>query len=122
MALLRHTSSNMSHKTSMPSVDEADHVKEEATFKEKQLKTSSQTLERLGVEKERLESDLASIEILDTKIAQERVVLNHKIENMEREIDVFGDMELVRKQSERTMKDLQVFVLISSIDISLCLF
>jgi len=94
----------------MPSVDEADHVKEEATFKEKQLKTSSQTLERLGVEKERLESDLASIEILDTKIAQERVVLNHKIENMEREIDVFGDMELVRKQSERTMKDLQVFI------------
>ena len=107
VALLRQLSSNKSHQENLPSVEEADHVRDEASYKEKQLKTSEQTLSKLEREKNKIQENLASLESLDEKILQEKESISARMQAMRQDMDVFDHLERVRAEADDSMAYLQ---------------
>lgn len=107
VALLRQLSTNKSHQENLPSIEEADHIRDEASYKEKQLRTSEQTLSKLEKEKNKIQENLTSLESLDEKILQEKESIQTRMQAMQQDMNVFDHLEQVRAEAEESISYLQ---------------
>ncbi|KAB7496428.1 hypothetical protein Anas_09933, partial [Armadillidium nasatum] len=80
-------------------------MRSDLTFKEGELKKSQYTEQSLRSEHLNLQANLQRIEALESKVAKEKVDLQNRLEKMEKEIDVFSDINgLKRKMEEKRIQ------------------
>jgi intraflagellar transport protein 74 len=106
VALLEHVSLGLEQEHSMPSQQRLREMKDEATFKERQLESSQQTTSRLVHERRQREAELLKIENLDEKIGVELGSLKHKMERMRADMIEFDDTEGLRHRAAATISQL----------------
>ncbi|RXG55374.1 Intraflagellar transport protein 74-like protein [Armadillidium vulgare] len=105
VAILEKISKNMSHFGNLPSSHEFTSMRSDLTFKEGELKKSQYTEQSLRSEHLNLQANLQRIEALESKVAKEKVDLQNRLEKMEKEIDVFSDINgLKRKMEEKRIQ------------------
>ncbi|KAJ8606934.1 hypothetical protein CTAYLR_008637 [Chrysophaeum taylorii] len=106
VALLEHVSQGLEHENNMPSQQQLREMRDEATFKERQLESSQQTTLRLLQEKKQREAELAKIDNLDEKIQIELASLEKKMGVMRADMIEFDDLDGLRRRAAATMSAL----------------
>lgn len=106
VALLEHVSQGLEQQHSMPSQQRLREMRDEATFKERQLESSQQTTQRLIQERKQREAEMIKIENLDEKIQIELSSLQQKMEVMRSDMTEFDDVEGLRHRAAATMSAL----------------
>eukprot|EP00947_MAST-08B_sp_MAST-8B-sp1_P001371 g1371.t1 len=107
VALLEHMSKNAEREYSMPDRDTVNDMREDLTFKERQMESSKSTQARLEAELAKRNQELEKINTLDSKINVELTSLNSKMEQMRRDMIDFDNVSGLRDVSDRTTRDLQ---------------
>ncbi|CAM9166558.1 unnamed protein product [Chrysoparadoxa australica] len=102
VALLEHISSGLEAQHNIPDKDKMAEIKDESTFKEKQLKSSETTMKRLQTERNKRQQELEKVNSLDAKIPMELETLNDKIAQMKEGLAQFEDIEGLREEAART--------------------
>ncbi|EGB04506.1 hypothetical protein AURANDRAFT_38960 [Aureococcus anophagefferens] len=90
----------------MPSQQRLREMRDEATFKERQLESSQQTTQRLIQERKQREAEMLKIENLDEKIQIELASLQQKMEVMRGDMLEFDDIDGLRQRAAATMSAL----------------
>ena len=106
VALLEHISLGLERETTMPTQNEYESMKEEATFKERQYESAKETTVRLLKEKEQREAELIKIDNLDEKIHIELDSLHQRMDAMRQDMLSFDDLDGLRRQANTTMSGL----------------
>jgi intraflagellar transport protein 74 len=106
IALLEHVSQGLEQQNSMPSQQRLREMRDEATFKERQLESSQQTTQRLIQERKQREAEMLKIENLDEKIQIELASLQQKMEVMRGDMLEFDDIDGLRQRAAATMSAL----------------
>ena len=106
-ALLEHISAGIGAKDSMPSTERLSEMKDEVSFKTKQLETSQQTMQRLQEQRVKRVQELEKINTLDEKIGVELKQLQEKMGTMKDEIKGFDDVEGLRNRATFTKDELE---------------
>jgi len=104
VALLEHISSSLAAEQDMPTQQRLKEMKEEATFKEKQLESSQQTMQRLQNERKQRLAEMEKIKNLDEKIQIELASLTNKIESMQAEMVEFDDIDGLSRRASQTVE------------------
>ena len=104
--LLEHISQGLEQQSSMPSQQRLREMRDEASFKERQLESSQQTTLRLTRERKQRETEMAKIETLDEKIQIELSSLRQKMKMMQSDMIEFDDITGLRKRASTTMSAL----------------
>lgn len=107
VALLEHISNGLAAEQDMPSQQRLKEMREEATFKEKQLESSQQTMQRLQNERKQRLAEMEKIKNLDEKIQIELASLTTKIESMSGEMVEFEDIDGLSRRASATVEYLQ---------------
>jgi len=107
VALLEHISEGLSRQDAMPSRERVRGMRDDLTFKEKQLESAEATKERLEMERKKCQSELQKINTLDQKIQVELKSLTEKMESMKTEMDEFSDIPALREAAENTREELE---------------
>ena len=82
-------------------------MKDEATFKEKQLESSQQTMQRLQNERMQRLAEMEKIRNLDEKIQLELLSLSQKMEMMQGEMCEFEDIDGLSRRAPQTVEYLR---------------
>ena len=82
----------------LPTQERLEEMKDEVSFKTKQLETSQQTMARLQDQRVKRIEEMEKIDSLDEKIGVELKQLQEKMETMKGEMSGFEDIEGLRKQ------------------------
>merc|ERR1719486_1663863 len=82
IALLEHISTGLGEEDAMPSQQRLKEMKEEASFKERALESSQQTMQRLQTERKQRLAEMEKIQNLDEKIQVELASLDQKMASM----------------------------------------
>mmetsp|Transcript_9149 Transcript_9149/g.18313 ORF Transcript_9149/g.18313 Transcript_9149/m.18313 type:complete len:581 (+) Transcript_9149:55-1797(+) len=106
VALLEHISSGIGSTDEMPSAERLEEMKDEVSFKTKQLETSQQTMARLQQQRTKRIGEMEKINKLDEKIGIELGQLNEKIKSMREEMVSFDDVEGLRSRATFTKEEL----------------
>lgn len=106
VALLEHISQGLEQENNMPSQEQLEEMRDEATFKERHLESSKQTAERLSLEAKQREAELLKIDNLDEKIHIEIASLEQKMSVMRSDMEEFDDLEGLRQRHGATMSSL----------------
>lgn len=104
--LLAHISEGLGRRGQMPSKDHVQGMKEDLSFKQRQLDSAEGTKNRLEQELKKRNMELEKINTLDEKIVIELQSLNTKISTMNSEMGEFAGVEDLRDAAERTRKQL----------------
>lgn len=107
VALLEHTSQGLEREGNMPNKNKLMEMKDDLSFKEKQLETSQMTKERLEKELVKRQSELEKINTLDEKIRLELGSLFEKLETMQSDMVAFKNIDNLRAMAEDTKQQLQ---------------
>ena len=107
VALLEHISTGLKRENNMPSAGNASEMREDLSFKERQLESSQSTKARLQQELTKRNSELEKINTLDDKISVELTSLNEKIESMLGEMGDFNNIDGLRDSADSTRSHLQ---------------
>lgn len=107
VALLQHISQGLESKSSLPSEQRLQDMKDEATFKERQLKGSTRTLQDLQGHKRRAEQELAKLQNLDVNINNELQELASNMDKWREEMAAFEDLDGLRSSAADTMAYLE---------------
>mmetsp|Transcript_36578 Transcript_36578/g.113167 ORF Transcript_36578/g.113167 Transcript_36578/m.113167 type:complete len:359 (-) Transcript_36578:207-1283(-) len=99
VALLEHISQGLEQQKSMPSQQGLREMRDEASFKERQLESSQETTRRLVQERAQREKEMAKIDTLDEKIQIELVSLEQKMEVMRSDMVEFDNIEGLRQRA-----------------------
>jgi intraflagellar transport protein 74 len=102
VALLEHISRDLNRRHNMPSAQHLEQMKEDLSFKKRQVDASQSTHLRLRQELQKREGELEKINGLDAKISVELKSLGEKIEVMQEEMKSFDDLEGLREQADAT--------------------
>eukprot|EP00941_MAST-03F_sp_MAST-3F-sp1_P000985 g985.t1 len=108
VALLEHISRDLNRKNNMPSQSNLKAMKEDLSFKQRQVDASKSTQESLKRELEKRQGELEKIDGLETKIETELKSLKSKIEVMQEEMISFDDLEGLRTEADNTRRQLVV--------------
>lgn len=106
VALLEHMSGEIEREHAMPTREQAKEMASDVDDKKRELGASKTTMERLREELRKRQSELTKITTLDEKIQLELSSLRAKMTTMKAELEVFEDLDALRKQSEATTEDL----------------
>lgn len=106
VALLEHISNGLEQQNSMPSQQRLNELRDEATFRERQLESSQQTTQRLIQERKHREAEMQKIETLDEKIEIELESLQQKMQVMVSDMVEFDDIDGLRHRAATTMSSL----------------
>merc|ERR1711861_19053 len=101
--LLEHISQGLEQRSSMPSQQRLREMRDEASFKERQLESSQHTTLRLTQERKQREAEMAKIETLEEKIQIELSSLQQKMKMMQSDMIEFDDVNGLRKRASTTM-------------------
>jgi len=107
VALLEHISVGLKRENNMPSQGSASEMREDLSFKERQLESSQSTKSRLQQELTKRNSELEKINTLDDKISVELTSLNEKIESMLGEMGDFNNIDGLKDSADSTRTHLQ---------------
>ncbi|XP_071952265.1 intraflagellar transport protein 74 homolog [Antedon mediterranea] len=106
VALLGHISRNVGRQKHMPTPKELARMQDDLNFKQNEMQKSEATASSLAGESTRLQVDLEKVEQLEMKIKEEMEQLKLAIDEMQSELDVFSDLETVKKNAEEKKKKL----------------
>lgn len=105
--LLKHISEGYARSNGqMPSRENVQAMREDLSFKQRQLDSADSTKTRLEAELKKRAAELAKIENLDEKIERELVSLKGKMEGMGEEMRQFSEVKSLRTDAERTREHL----------------
>jgi len=107
VGLLEHISSGLDAEGSMPSKERLSEMKDEASFKERQLESSQATMQRLQQERTQRVAEMEKIQNLDEKIKIELSSLQAKMDSMKDEMSSFDDLEGLRQRALESKTYLQ---------------
>jgi intraflagellar transport protein 74 len=107
VALLEHISQGLEQQHSMPSQQRLREMRDEATFKQRQLESSQQTMSRLLQERKQREAELEKIANLDEKVELEVASLMQNMAAMRRDMAEFDDVDGLRQRAQKTTQHLQ---------------
>ena len=107
VALLEHISSGIGSEAEMPSAERLEEMKDEVSFKTKQLETSQQTMARLQQQRTKRIGEMEKINKLDEKIGIELEQLQAKMGSMKDEVKSFEDIEGLRGRATFTKDELE---------------
>eukprot|EP00520_Triparma_pacifica_P000984 CAMPEP_0118662112 /NCGR_PEP_ID=MMETSP0785-20121206/16645_1 /TAXON_ID=91992 /ORGANISM="Bolidomonas pacifica, Strain CCMP 1866" /LENGTH=557 /DNA_ID=CAMNT_0006555609 /DNA_START=46 /DNA_END=1716 /DNA_ORIENTATION=+ len=107
VALLEHISSGIGSTEDMPSQERLEEMKDEVSFKTRQLETSQQTMARLQEQRAKRIEEMEKINKLDEKIGVELTQLKEKMETMKTEMKEFEDIEGLRNRATFTKDELE---------------
>lgn len=102
--LLEAMSKDLGRQNNMPSVAQVSEMQSDLTFKERQLKASQTTQERLEAELTKRKAELEKIDQLDKKIALELENLTTKMASMKDQMEIFKDVENLRDLSDSSRR------------------
>lgn len=107
--LLAHISEGVSRSDpqSMPSKAQVGSMRDDLTFKQRQLDSAEGTKNRLSAELKKRNVELEKINTLDEKIVVELTSLNEKIDVMTTEMHQFTQIADLRDGADRTRSQLQ---------------
>lgn len=105
-ALMKHISKQLNASGSMPDANRFSEMKDELSFKERNLANSKSTLARLQQDLEQRKEELEKINQLDKKITLELSSLKDKMESMHVEMSQFKSEEEVKREAEDAKKHL----------------
>merc|ERR1712072_1525939 len=91
--LLEAMSKDLGRQDNMPSVAQVSEMQNDLSFKERQLKASQSTQERLEAELAKRRAELEKIDQLDKKIAVELESLTTKMSSMRDQMEIFKDVD-----------------------------
>lgn len=106
VALLEHISQGLEQEHSMPSQQRLREMRDEATFKERQLESSQQTTQRLLQEKKTREAEMAKIDKLDEKLGDEIESIKRRMEAMRADMIEFQDVDGLRHRAANSIQHL----------------
>jgi len=98
--LLEHISKDLQRQQQLPSKENFQDLQDEVAVKQRGLENSQSTAERLRQEKKNRDAELEKIVNLDQKINVELTSLREKSEQMKQELEVFSDMNKLKKDAE----------------------
>ena len=107
VALLEHVSSGIGSTEDMPSQERLEEMKDEVSFKTRQLETSQQTMARLQEQRVKRVEEMNKINTLDDKIGVELTQLKDKMETMKNDMKNFEDIEGLRNRATFTKDELE---------------
>jgi len=107
VALLEHTSRNMSRENAMPDKRTVKEMRDDLTFKERQMDASQSTQARLEGELAKRNGELEKINQLDQKITAELSSLNKKMKTMKEEMEEFQNVGNLRVMADETQESLE---------------
>ncbi|GMI56604.1 hypothetical protein ScalyP_jg11976 [Parmales sp. scaly parma] len=107
VALLEHISQGIGTTDVLPSQERLEEMKDEVSFKTKQLETSQQTMARLQEQRVKRIQEMEKISSLDEKIGVELGQLNEKMSTMKGDIGQFDDIEGLRARASFTKDELE---------------
>jgi len=107
VALLSHISSGIGTTDVLPSQERLEEMKDEVSFKTKQLETSQQTMSRLQEQRVKRMQEMDKINTLDEKIGIELGQLNEKMAKMKADMGQFDDIEGLRGRASLTKDELE---------------
>ena len=105
VALLEHMSQGI--QDTAPLADGDDGDESNSSFKERSLRATERTMESLQVEKRKRERDLELLMQSEPKLKGELVGLKEEMRRMTEEIEVFKDINGMRREFEKTQLFLQ---------------
>ncbi|CAL1539936.1 unnamed protein product [Lymnaea stagnalis] len=100
VTLLENMSRNMGRFTHLPTPKELMSMKADLQFKEDERQKSERTTLGLASEREKLQLDLQKMEQFEEKLNEELRVLKEKVVQMEKELDVYSDLDKLKIESE----------------------
>ena len=100
--LLTHMSKDLSRQGNLPSHEKVNDMKDDLTFKERQLEASKTTQERLEAELTKRQRELEKIDNLDKKIELELGSLQKKMVSMKEQMEIFKDVQGLRDAADDT--------------------
>lgn len=106
VALLEHISRDINRKTNMPSRSHLKSMRDDLSFKKRQMDASESTHVQLKIELEKRQGELKKISGLDGRIEDELKVCAKNIKRMQKEIKIFEDMDGLGQQAEMTRRKL----------------
>jgi len=107
VALLSHISSGIGTTDILPSQERLEEMKDEVSFKTKQLETSQQTMSRLQEQRVKRMAEMEKINSLDEKIGIELGQLNEKMGKMKTDMGNYDDIEGLRARATFTKEELE---------------
>jgi len=102
--LLEAMSKDLGRQNNMPTVAQVSEMQSDLTFKERQLKASQSTQERLEAELNKRKAELEKIDQLDKKIALELENLTNKMGSMKDQMEIFKNVENLRDLSDSSRR------------------
>mmetsp|Transcript_15630 Transcript_15630/g.46878 ORF Transcript_15630/g.46878 Transcript_15630/m.46878 type:complete len:580 (-) Transcript_15630:27-1766(-) len=105
-SLLEHISRTLEEQCSIPTQQRLLEMRDEATFKERQLESSQETTSRLNMERKQRETELLKIETLDEKIQAELTSLQQRMDLMRSDMIEFDNVDGLRHRASATMSTL----------------
>ena len=105
--LLQHMSKDLDRQDNLPTRSEASDMKNDLSFKERQLEASKTTQERLEAELGKRQTELEKIDQLDKKIELELGSLRKKMVSMKEQMVIFKDVDALRDAADDTRRQLQ---------------
>lgn len=108
--LLEHISEGMAREGNMPSRAQAEEMKEDLSDKQRELKASEMTADRLQDELQLRQTELEKINTLDEKIGVELTSLADRMRGMKEELSMFADIDAMRAKAEAAKRELDAKV------------
>uniref|UniRef100_A0A8C4IZP4 Intraflagellar transport 74 n=1 Tax=Dromaius novaehollandiae TaxID=8790 RepID=A0A8C4IZP4_DRONO len=109
IALLEHSSRNVNRMKQISSVtnQELKIMQEDLTFKSTEMQKSQSTAKNLSTESQRLQMDLQKMELLEGKMVDELASLKDKIEQTEKDLEIYNNLPALKAAGEEKKKKLQ---------------
>merc|ERR1711991_772776 len=107
VALLEHISQGLDTSTTLPSQEALGEMKDNKSFKEKNLATAERTMASLQAEHRKREKELEILKTSEPKLQRELSGLREAMNRMLADIEEFKDIDGLRRRFEATQSLLQ---------------
>lgn len=107
VALLEHISQGLDSSTSLPTQEALGEMKDNKSFKEKNLATAERTMASLQAEHRKREKEMEILKSSEPKLERELTGLRESMSRMLADIEEFKDIDGLRRRFEQTQQTLQ---------------
>uniref|UniRef100_A0A6I8P2A6 Intraflagellar transport 74 n=1 Tax=Ornithorhynchus anatinus TaxID=9258 RepID=A0A6I8P2A6_ORNAN len=106
VSLLEHSSRNINRMKEISCVTNQDLklMQEDLNFKSREMEKSRSTNRNLYSDSQCLQLDLQKMELLESKMSEEQACLQNKIEQMKKDLEIYGDLMSLKMSGEENRK------------------
>lgn len=105
--LLEDMSKNLEEKDNLPDVGTVQEMKENKSFKEKNLETAVKTQQQLERERRKVEEQLKNITDLEPRMMKEKQNVLDRTQRLQSELPALEDIDALRRAFDATQQQLQ---------------